>query len=61
MQDSFPSGIAQSTKYVMVRGWESCAASLGFDLDGPGAEALIMPPAPTLEFPELINETMELY
>ncbi len=36
-------------------------AGLVYDLEGPDAQALTIPPAPTLDSEELIAEMMELY
>lgn len=44
-----------------VRAWESMAAGNTFDLEGPDAQAVSMPPAPRLESSELIAEMTELY
>jgi len=44
-----------------VRGWESSAAGLTFDLQGPDAQAVTMPPAPALGSEELIAEMAEVY
>ena len=44
-----------------VRAWESAGAGLVFDLEGPDAQALTMPPAPTLNDPELAVEIAEVY
>lgn len=46
---------------VSVRGWESQGAGLTFDLQGPDAQAVTMPPAPTLDSQELVTEMMEVY
>ncbi|MEL7069123.1 MAG: vanadium-dependent haloperoxidase [Cyanobacteria bacterium J06581_3] len=44
-----------------VRAWESAGAGLSFDLEGPDAQSLAMPPAPTLESDELASEVAEVY
>ncbi|MEO0408649.1 MAG: vanadium-dependent haloperoxidase [Cyanobacteria bacterium P01_A01_bin.135] len=44
-----------------VRAWESAGAGLTFDLQGPDAQAVTMPPAPALGSPELVAEMMEVY
>nr|1QHB_A Chain A, HALOPEROXIDASE [Corallina officinalis]1QHB_B Chain B, HALOPEROXIDASE [Corallina officinalis]1QHB_C Chain C, HALOPEROXIDASE [Corallina officinalis]1QHB_D Chain D, HALOPEROXIDASE [Corallina officinalis]1QHB_E Chain E, HALOPEROXIDASE [Corallina officinalis]1QHB_F Chain F, HALOPEROXIDASE [Corallina officinalis] len=44
-----------------VRGWENSSAGLTFDLEGPDAQSVAMPPAPVLTSPELIAEMAELY
>lgn len=46
---------------VRVRGWESQSAGLIFDLEGPDAQAVTMPPAPTLASNELAAEIAEVY
>lgn len=46
---------------VNVRGWESQGAGLSFDLEGPDAQAVTMPPAPRLGSQELIAEMGEVY
>ena len=38
---------------VTVRAWESAGAGLTFDLEGPDAQSLTMPPAPRLDSAEL--------
>ena len=54
------SKIAQDNK-VKVRAWESQGAGLTFDLEGADAQALTMPPAPTLDSQELVTEMLEVY
>eukprot|EP00177_Eucheuma_denticulatum_P001676 GFKZ01003014.1.p1 GENE.GFKZ01003014.1~~GFKZ01003014.1.p1 ORF type:complete len:597 (-),score=79.30 GFKZ01003014.1:219-2009(-) len=44
-----------------VRAWESMSAGLVFDLEGPDAQAVTMPPAPRLDSDELVTEVTELY
>ncbi|GAB3641989.1 vanadium-dependent haloperoxidase [Spirosoma arcticum] len=44
-----------------VRGWESMGAGLTYDLEGPDAQSLTIPPAPMLDSEELIAEMAELY
>lgn len=44
-----------------VRAWESQSAGLAFDLQGPDAQAVTMPPAPSLGSPELTAEIAEVY
>ena len=46
---------------VDVRAWESAGAGLTFDLQGPDAQAVTMPPAPTLESEEFVAEVAEVY
>ena len=45
----------------VVRNWESPRSGHAYDLQGPDAEALCMPPAPTLESDELAVEMAEVY
>ena len=44
-----------------VRAWESQGAGNTFDLEGPDAQAVTMPPAPALGSAELIAEMAEVY
>ena len=44
-----------------VRAWESQGAGNTFDLEGPDAQAVTMPPAPRLDSQELIAEMAEVY
>ena len=46
---------------ISVRAWESQGAGLTFDLQGPDAQAVTMPPAPTLDSQELVTEMIEVY
>lgn len=46
---------------VNIRAWESQSAGLAFDLEGPDAQAVTMPPAPTLGSDELTAEMGEVY
>ena len=54
------SKIAQDRR-ATVRAWESQGAGLTFDLEGPDAQAVTMPPAPTLDSQELVTEMLEVY
>ncbi len=54
------SSIARENK-VCLRGWESMGAGLAYDLEGPDAQSVVMPPAPTLDSDELVAEMAELY
>ncbi|MGR3278302.1 vanadium-dependent haloperoxidase [Acaryochloris marina NIES-2412] len=56
-----PTWASQFTGDVNVRAWESQAAGLVFDLEGPDAQTVTMPPAPTLNSEELISEVAEVY
>ena len=44
-----------------VRAWESMGAGLAYDLEGPDAQAVTMPPPPSLDSQELIAEMGEVY
>lgn len=46
---------------VKVRAWESQAAGNTYDLEGPDAQAVTMPPAPAIGSEELIAEIAEVY
>ena len=46
---------------VGVRAWESQSAGLAFELEGPDAQAVTMPPAPSLGSDELAGEMAEIY
>ena len=46
---------------IPVRAWESAGAGLVFDLQGPDAQAVTMPPAPSLESEEFAAEVAEVY
>ncbi|MEM9897547.1 MAG: vanadium-dependent haloperoxidase, partial [Bacteroidota bacterium] len=48
-------------KRVGLRAWESQSAGLAFDLEGPDAHAVTMPPAPRLGSAELSAEMAEVY
>ena len=48
-------------KGIPVRAWESAGAGLVFDLQGPDAQSVTMPPAPTFESAEFTAEVAELY
>ncbi len=56
--DTWESCIAECAE---VRAWESQAAGLLFDLEGPDAQSVTMPPAPTLDSAELAAEMAEVY
>ena len=57
---TWQSSFAQN-EHLTVRAWESQGAGLTFDLEGPDAQAVTMPPAPTLDSPELAAEMIEVY
>lgn len=44
-----------------LRAWESQGAGLTFDLEGPDAASVTMPPAPSIDSQELIAEMGEVY
>jgi len=44
-----------------IRAWESAGAGLTFDLQGPDAQSVTMPPAPKLGSDELTAEMAEVY
>ncbi|WP_010516409.1 vanadium-dependent haloperoxidase [Croceivirga radicis] len=48
-------------KGVSVRAWESQSAGLSYDLEGPDAQAVTMPPHPELGSAELDAEMAEVY
>lgn len=48
-------------KPVGLRAWESQSAGLSFELEGPDAQAVTMPPAPRLGSHELTAEIAEVY
>ena len=56
---TWQSQLAQDNS-VPVRAWESQGAGLTFDLQGPDAQAVTMPPAPTLGSAELAAEMLEV-
>ena len=61
-----PNGQAKAPNWktginAKVRGWESAGAGLTFDLEGPDAQAVTMPPAPKLGSIELTSEIAEVY
>ena len=49
------------THNAKVRAWESAGAGLLFDLEGPDAQSITMPPAPTLDSDEYVAEVAEVY
>ena len=51
----------EGKKGLGLRAWESQAAGLAFDLEGPDAQAVTMPPAPEIGSQELIGEMGEVY
>lgn len=46
---------------VGVRGWESMAAGLSYELQGPDAQTFVAPPAPKIDSDELVAEMAEVY
>lgn len=57
---SLPKG-KDAGKPAGVRAWESAGAGLTYDLEGPDAHAVTMPPAPVLGSAELTAEMAEVY
>ena len=53
-----PAGLPPSKNW---RAWESEGAGLTFDLQGPDAQAVTMPPAPNADSAELTGEMAEVY
>ncbi|MEP3932696.1 vanadium-dependent haloperoxidase, partial [Rhodopirellula bahusiensis] len=56
-----PSFDATGEAGVRVRAWESAGAGNVFDLEGPDAQSVTMPPAPRLDDDELTAEMAEVY
>lgn len=54
-------GLPEGESGARVRAWESAGAGNVFDLQGPDAQAVTMPPAPRLESDELLAEMAEVY
>ena len=52
---------AENGNGAKIRAWESQGAGLAFDLQGPDAHAVTMPPAPEIGSDELIAEMGEVY
>ena len=52
---------SKGKKINKIRAWESAGAGLTFDLQGPDAQAVTMPPAPALGSAELTAEMAEVY
>lgn len=52
---------AKPPKGKSRRKWESPSAGFVFDLEGPDAQSITMPPAPTLDSDELAAEMAEIY
>lgn len=52
---------AQGIPDLTVRAWESQSAGLAYDLQGPDAQAVTMPPAPSIGSDELTAEMAEVY
>jgi hypothetical protein len=57
----YAQALVAAGKKVPVRGWESQGAGLTFELEGPDAQAVTIPPAPSLDSQELIAELGEIY
>ena len=60
-ESKFTKAAAEGPDPVAVRAWESAGAGLTFDLEGPDAQAVTMPPAPTFDSAELTAEMAEVY
>ncbi len=54
-------GVKAKKLKAKVRAWESQGAGHSYDLEGPDAQAVTMPPAPTLGSDELTAEMAEVY
>ncbi|MEM6648214.1 MAG: vanadium-dependent haloperoxidase, partial [Bacteroidota bacterium] len=52
---------AAKSSAAEVRAWESAGAGNVFDLQGPDAQAVTMPPAPRFDSEELLAEIAEVY
>lgn len=52
---------AKSQSVNKIRAWESAGAGLTFDLQGPDAQSVTMPPAPKLGSDEMTAEMAEVY
>ena len=60
----FRFGIARASRrfpHADAHAWESMAAGYAFNLQGPDAQAVTMPPAPAFASPELTLEMAEVY
>ncbi|MGD1937055.1 MAG: vanadium-dependent haloperoxidase [Cyanophyceae cyanobacterium] len=60
-EEAKKAGKKLSLKPAEVRAWESQSAGNTFDLEGPDAQAVTMPPAPALGSAELTAEMAEVY
>lgn len=56
--EQFMSSMAKGTS---VRGWESMAAGLSYNIEGPDPQRVTMPPAPQIESVECAFELSEVY
>ena len=56
-----PFGEVKANEGKEVRAWESQGAGHTYDLEGPDAQAVTMPPAPVLGSEELTAEMAEVY
>lgn len=61
MANSVTNPVSQSGKGAALRAWESMSAGRAFDLQGPDAQAVTIPPAPELCSEELAAEMTEVY
>lgn len=53
--------LAKKGEQIKLRAWESQSAGNAFDLEGPDAQAVTIPPAPKLGSAELTAEMAEVY
>lgn len=53
--------VVNEEKEIKLRAWESQSAGNAFELEGPDAQAVTMPPAPKLGSEELTAEMAEVY
>lgn len=53
--------VSSNDQGARVRAWESAGAGNVFDLEGPDAQAVTMPPAPRFGSDELLAEIVEVY
>ncbi|MCI5161412.1 MAG: bromoperoxidase, partial [Candidatus Electrothrix sp. AX5] len=60
-EESSPEWESPKNQGAKVRAWESQGAGNTFDLEGPDAQAVTMPPAPALGSDELTAEMAEVY
>lgn len=61
MANTVPNKVSKTGRGAGLRAWESMSAGQAFDLEGPDAQAVTMPPAPELDSDELASEMTEVY